>query len=1282
MKFNREQQTAIDASPATDVLISAGAGSGKTKTLSEKVYQLIVSGAVRPSSLLVVTFTEKAAFEMKEKILARFGKDPAAQGLAEEMLSAHIQTFDSFANYLVRKYAADLKVADSITIINEEILDVKEREFLDAILDSYYAAEDSRILRLLSTIAVVDDEPLKKILLNMEAKLSQMPPERRKAFFSDYDSTFLSQSFFKKAEVTQIALVKQALKENLARAVFVLNHPDTDLKILFPVLSQSDPFLDYSAGHYANPVLQDLYTQLVNLLLKDGDEFRSDYLALASKEVYTDYRKLSPTIKSASEEEKASAKYLLRALKTGADKTHSMSPNLSSFFDDYDDFSSQYKQLLSSQENIALLFEILGRLETSVATYKAITNSYTFQDISLLALSLFTDPQYERQAREIQNRFSYILVDEYQDTNDLQEVFLTALSERATLFVVGDAKQSIYGFRNANCQLFLNRKDSYQKANDPSHQLVIEMNKNYRSVPKLIQDINHVFSSYMRKDHGGIVYSGKEMLDYDTETKLYDAPIAANPRGEYGLNRIPYDVMAKEAHGDPVREEALAIISDILTKMQNHYQIIDPSTLRLRNCRFSDFAILIRKKRNFGPYQELFTQYGIPVNDELDDQLSDNSAIRVLESLVSLIASYLNPDTLYNRHHLFASIARSYVYGPEHGYDDQKVYEILTGPDFEKNALFTEVKDFCRQNRDKSFTTIFLNLLSHFRIISELSRVGNVSANIAKIESFYQLLSSQEQIGEGLDAFVTLILHLSQYDIALTTSTVMESDDAVELTTIHKSKGLEYPIVYLPVSDNCLSDSGNRDSADYTFSREYGILLPSYQEGAPVTTFLTALAEETDQSDKDDIDEHVRLFYVAVTRAKESVYLVGNDNGKKENLYAMLAGTPHYLQINKSLLEPYRKSGILSQALLTSADTLRQEYLCSQQDMKQLESLPHSSLRCDLLNDLIIEPLKLEMDENDMAIKEAIFKEYLKRIEQNATDATAAFEAIFFAQIPALPLSQLVTEQQDALIRMKAPTNGNELRGYIAESMKHFVSLDATFFHLRTRKIDAEDPLQPFVIAYFEILKTALDNKTTPFLETVYPDFPSRPFTNVIPEPLTKKAFTDLALTEDDTVLSFEKKAHWRASEDSVGTDTDHIAQIKDLGIHYHRLLELTDFHTKDTSFIQNPHDKGIIDKVLALPVFQHLEDAQIYHEYGYFDPVLRSTGFIDCLLVRPKNIVIIDYKLKNIAEDAYTRQLSCYAANVSRLFPGRSISCYLVSLLEASQEQREIEKEHSKSVS
>ncbi|MFA6861221.1 MAG: UvrD-helicase domain-containing protein [Bacilli bacterium] len=1256
MGFNKQQQEAIDANIKTNVLISAGAGSGKTKILSTKVFHLIHDDKLDPSSLLVLTFTNKAAFEMKERIIQQFKDNDPGSLDSDKILSAHIQTFDSFSLYLAKKYSMLLGLPNSLSIIDESILKPKKNEILDQIMNEYYERNDQAFLTSLKKFNVADDRKTRQAILALDQKLSTYLPSFKKDFMENYDQKYLTEEFFTKAKNEYIDWLKQFIRVSLSKAVFNYNHTGSDYNLIRKDLIESDFDTYYKNGNFNNALVNKVYDDEVNLLDTSADHFFDSVAVLLDSEEFN-RKKNSHYFKEGEEDDsiayKAITDIILANQKYAGSKTFSIKTACKTLAD----FPSQYQVLLSFKDDIHLLFKIINELDQRLFSYKQSVAGFTFSDVSQMALSLLTDKKYQIAKDEIISRFKYILVDEYQDTNDFQELFLNQISVKATLFCVGDAKQSIYGFRNSNCQLFLDRREKYLQDNNPTQEKVIEMNTNYRSAKKLLDDINMVFTDYMNKDHGGIDYTDMETLNYDSKVNLYDEK-KLSPTGEYGINLIGIKNV-KPGIISPAMAECQAIIDDILHKVQNHFQVFELGK-GLRDCKFADFAILIRKKRNFTPYEEAFVKAGIPLNNDIESSLSDIDAVSLLQSLIKLIACRMGVAK-GNIRHLFMSVARSYIFGKDEGYDDNRIYDLvsdqtLTG--INQDPLMKQVDAFIKENQNFGFSALFLNLLDEFQVIKKLNHIGGVADNIAKIDSLYNLILNQEKVGDGLKEFVSLFNSIDKYRLDMTSETVYDTSNAVELTTIHKSKGLEYPIVYLPTSDNCLAKDSNMDKPDYDFSKAYGLLLPSYDYGGQVNTFFNQLNSFTEDSNKEDIDENVRLFYVALTRAKLSLYIVGNDN-RKEGILSMLDSTFVYSSINEEYFKNY-----------LTLDT-NDDY----QDLKL--KLPLYEKTFFAMKDVIgvdkkesyvftaLDPLRKAINDDNQKLLAKIYKALVDKLNGDSTNAIYRFFTSYYLGQNDLSMKDLFSDS-DYLKTLKyyqiTPTEAG-LADYLDKLKTALTNHDYLFFGFNPKKSDEENESR-LINTFTSYLASALDDFKGQLIETHYP-FNSRVYDALSPVGQFKEDINkQVKLTNDNSEIKYEVSQKERASKISAASDSITINK-ESRGLYFHRLLELVDFKTKDTSFIKNPKDRKVIDKVLSLPIFADLKESAVYHEYGYYDQELKTTGFMDCLIVKKDRIDIIDYKLKNISDEAYPKQLQAYARNAALLFPGRLIYVHLLSILD-----------------
>lgn len=1348
---NKAQQAAIDSPVNQDILISAGAGSGKTRTLSDKVFTYIDTNKIKPSELLVLTFTNNAAHEMKTRIIQTF-KDNGRYELASEMASAHVQTFDSFSQYLVSTYSSALNISDQIAVANQDVINAQKRAILEEIFMEYYnnSSLRERLLKTLKKYNMTDDSSTKEVILDLDIKLDGLLSSKKLDFINNYETKFLSKEAFNRYIDIIVNWAKSTIKARLIECGFLEKHYDTleydinetgakKFDILEDIFKDKKNFdFDYRYLVFSNnEFTQETYLEIKEILDLDGQAFIKK-----ANELMNDDNKLKSAKLSKfdnDQKEKYINDYMRKLFKTEKRELNYLAYIPS-------DLSEAYEQLISCKEDIELFFEIIQELDKRLDEYKATTNCFTFSDISKKALALLTEEKYADIAEEIRCRFKYIMVDEYQDTNDFQELFLGSLlkenkqGQRAHLFCVGDAKQSIYGFRNSNVQLFRNRQALYSD-NTTEHE-VIAMNMNYRSAPQLLNDINYIFGYYMTLDHGSIDYSDNmERLKYDDKVDLFnDKTLSKEERNTYfGVKRITsISGFNNDLYKGGSKEwEALAIAYDIKKKVENGFLIYqkgkdaDKNPIKPRPCRYSDFAILVRKKKDAAElYQKIFQECGINLNSNISTDLKEIDAIILIQSLVNLISSKIN-HTPCDEKHLFMSIARSYVYQ----YDDQKLFDILTGDAsiMENDPIMEEINNFVERNQKTTFSALFTDMLNTFHIVEKLHLIGDVSDNVAKIESLYQIVLSQETSGEGIKEFVELYKNISKYDLTFTSDSVTQIENAVDLMTIHASKGLERKIIYMPVSFNNLGRG--IVGADYTFSNDNGVILPNYSYD-PDNKVMTGTTKEGEEiwetkslftyspnyyankisNNDEERHEHVRLFYVALTRAENILYIVGDlkDETKKveeknineETLYGMLSYLPHYLKLNDEFIKQKIQEGVIEQSqydlylsLVKYMKELDKEFKCG--DLSKEELITYNSLWEKYYYDKLFNDLNTCIDD----IKNAIFASYYRRFMDKKLyenkDIIARLFSIYKFKADNRSLKELEEYVKGLSITTINENDGNdgddndedydnddaiitldELPDLLVE-FKTAISVeppDFTYFLSSKDAVgkasksykDFGSPiaLVPYLLSGFTLI---FDNE--PFLYRVSYDNPKHNFSDEVitfnyHNMKSMKSKKDdernmTVITNDDEII-FNTRVHKHASKNRVISEEEMPAYILERGTYLHRLMELVDLNTKDTSFIRNERDRKLISEVLNNKIFDDMENKTFYKEYGYFDPDLDTAGFIDLMYIYKGEYYIIDYKSKHVADDDYENQLHTYQRNIQRIFniaDSSKIHLYLLSL-------------------
>ncbi len=1284
MGFNNEQLSAITAPISKNVLVAAGAGSGKTRTLAEKVFTIIDEGEVKPSELLVLTFTDNAAHEMRERIIATF-KERGKEDIAEQVASAHIQTFDSFARFLVVMYADALGISSNVNLVNSDVISAKKSVYLDEIFNEYYNDENKceRLVKTLVKFNIDTDRNTKKVIIDLCKQLDKLPLEKKEELVNNYDNKFLSDEYFNGVINDLVTACKNVIVDTIKEAYFVeKNHAvleSENPKLIADLFNDKSAFnIDINLCNFICAVNQEYYRKLKDALRSDKQDFISKMHEIANDKNF----KFSTSKKNPTGDEKDKAVFdVFKGLSKKLDIIMCI-----------EDLNAEINKIKYFKEDIALLLEIVKKLDKKLDDYKRITNSFEFNDILLMAVSLLTNPKYEKEAIKIRKQFKFIMVDEYQDTNDFQEAIIDSLllpkedGTSAHLFCVGDAKQAIYAFRNSKVELFTNREKRYNTGNDNQ---VILMHKNYRSGKRLLSEINHIFKFYMTLSHGGIDYAfANEGLEYDEH-----GPYSKLPYDHFGVSRIvSISGEDDDSYYDAKEWEAKAIASDIKNKVKNHFKIYKrtPNGGELVDASYGDFVIIMRKGTGFEKYQEIFKQAGVPLNNKFKTNLKEINAILLLQSLVELIVNEMHPLEGSDKFFLFASVARSYIYQ----YDDQTIYELLKDHDESKiddDPIMQEVHQFIDDNKDVSAYEFFINMINAFGIVDKLCLVGDIDDNVSKIESLGAILASQEKMGDTLDDFVKFLKDITDYSLDLNSDTTIKVDNAVDMMTIHASKGLEGKIVYLPVSYNQLSQGNNADKPDYIFDENYGIILPYYnydteevdEDGNIKDVLIDTLPSMLlKNSDKDpERDEHVRLFYVALTRAENIVYIVGDkpsgDNRKKETLYGMLSYLPHYQRIDEEYIARKIKEKQIDPALyqkyLDTVSTIKRIDLMSKEDMD-------ADLYSKLFNKYYTDKLNNILDSQIYLLFKPLFRDFYLRFKNMTRDPL--MDAMFYGYYRYKKEIKSIEELEDEINR---DANGTvDLTVTVNDFVNAVIRGDCYYFYSKTQasnmaKLTEEeipyglfDELLPVFVRGFDgqkrFIYESYENKD--YRDTTL-TFDVDDFEDGIDERDAEEVVDQIyQFNVDDSIITFpeiikeraSKKRHYDESiEDSIPD------LVLDRGIYLHRLMELVDFVSKDTSFIKDEKDRRLIDNVLSNPVFDNLSTAKIYKEYGYYDELMQTTGFIDLLYFKDNECYIIDYKSRSIDDEAYERQLHAYQRNVQSLFNinKEHVHLYLLSLSE-----------------
>ena len=837
------------------VIVSAAAGSGKTAVLVERVIRLITDteNGVDADRLLVVTYTRKAAAELKSRLKEALTdcirKDPSNAFLLRQqslLSKAHISTVDSFCMSLCKEYFYLLDIDRNIRIADTGELSVMRGDAMRLTLDLLYEKKDPKFHALVETFASArDDSKLENNIYQLYDFLRSHPfPDRwlkeKLSYYSDFND--VADSVWGKIISEYTREAADYLTLLYERAVDAISLDEKLYDKMFPLFDTYRVFcerLQKAASEQGWNDIRDILLSFDQGRLSTPRGYADNPYKIAAASARDLFKDTVKTLQKLYAQEEAMCLYDIERLK---------------------DFAEQiFSAVTLFEEHYAML-----KKENSVADYA---------DIEHWVLSLILDKDTAEPtpvAREIGSRFDYIMVDEYQDANEVQDtIFKTVSRNEENLFVVGDVKQSIYGFRQAMPELFLKRKNTaylYHRER-PTFPAKIILEKNFRSDSEVLSAVNYFFTKLMSPAVGDIEYNEEEQLVAGAEYAPQAEPA------------IEYYVVDKEGVGeeDAAIAEARYIAERIHQMVAEGYPVKDGDGYR--PATFSDFSVLMRNLSSYGAvYREVFELYGLHTHTESSAGFLGAREIMLMTNFLRVINNpALDIELL------------SVVMSPVFGFDEDDLARIRIG--LRKGSLYAAITLDAEQGNQKS--RAFLNELEYYRRLSATMPLYRLITVIFERSSFTSIISASDSSGyalnnlrllldyarafeqntrRGLSSFVNYLDRLMEDGSDLPAAAGESGGDfGVEMMTVHASKGLEFPIVFLAnTARKFVSDS----SKAVLLHSRYGYAQKLY-DPALSASFNTmprnALAMEKRRG---EMSEELRVLYVAMTRAKQKLIML------------------------------------------------------------------------------------------------------------------------------------------------------------------------------------------------------------------------------------------------------------------------------------------------------------------------------------------------------------------------------------------------------------------------
>ena len=924
MKWTKEQEQAI-YEKNTNILVAAAAGSGKTAVLVERIINKIINENIDIDKLLVVTFTNAAASEMRERVLnaiyEKLENDSENQNLQRQITllnKASICTIDSFCLDVVRNHFYELdNVSPNFRIGDTTEIELLKQEIIEEIFEKKYEEEDKDFNTLINTYTSYrDDTPLKEIILKiynyiqsnpfpekwLNEKIEMFNLEGKKEEYSDFSNTVWGEELLKEVE------------EELIDDITALQDIEESLSF--------DPELN----KFWQTIRSDI--DMLQTLKSNLDNWDKAYEISKNINFVTWPRK---KIESSIKEE---AKIIRDDVKKKLNKVI----NKILICD-----SDEAKQDIQDMYNVLdKLKYVILEFQGEFSKRKRERNIVDFNDIEHFALKILLKETEEGKieptdvAKKYKEKYIEIAIDEYQDSNLVQEYILNAVSKGDNIFMVGDVKQSIYKFRQAMPELFLDKYKNYKKIEDKKQEdnLKIKLFKNFRSRENVLKFTNLIFQDIMSNLLGDIEYNQEEYLNLgaqypeekqnlNTEINIIDLKENEEEQSNVSTEDLNENVENEEQQEriEDIELEARFVANKIREIVQNKYQIWDAKKDKYRDIKYKDIVVLLRSTSNIAPiFEQEIIRLDMPVFSDSSQEYLDSIEIQTIMSLLKIIDNPMQDIPL-------VTVLRSNI----GKFTDDELVEIRLSDKYENyytcmkkakldvnpklkdkiQRFFESIEEWRKEQEYLSLDELIWKIYIDTGYYNYVGLMPNGALRQANLKMLFQRAKQYESSNfKGLYNFINFIekLRLSSGDLGAA-KLIGENDDVIRIMSIHKSKGLEFPVVFLSSTGKQFNLMDLNQNILLHQEMGIGVKYINYERQVQYDT-LTKTAMRN-KILVETLSEEMRILYVALTRAKEKLFITGlsKDYEKEaENIEKQICRYPKYLdKINPILVKKYKR---------------------------------------------------------------------------------------------------------------------------------------------------------------------------------------------------------------------------------------------------------------------------------------------------------------------------------------------------------------------------------------
>ena len=924
VKWTKEQSQAIHEKES-NILVAAAAGSGKTAVLVERIINKIINEKIDIDRLLVVTFTNAAAAEMRERVLEaiykKLDETPENENLQRQITllnKASICTIDSFCLDVVRNHFYELEnISPNFRIADTTEIELLKQEVLEDIFEEKYENQEEDFAELINTYTSYrDDTPLKELILKIYTYIQSNPFPNQ--WLSEKIEMFHIQNFeqdFSKNPWGEILL--KEVEEELIDDISTLREQAENL--------EKNPDLE----KYTKTIFDDIdKLEMLKVNLNSWDKAYAIYTNLTF--ATWPRQKVDSTIKD-------QAKLVRDDIKKKVTK------KLNKIF------------IYNSEEanrDIADMYPILVKLKHLIFEFgeefskrKRNKNIVDFNDIEHLALNILIKDENGKVeptevAKNYKEKFVEIAIDEYQDSNMVQEYILTSISKGNNIFMVGDVKQSIYKFRQAMPDLFLSKYKTYKlkenKKDDDD--LKIQLFKNFRSRENVLDFTNLIFQDIMSENLGEIDYTEEEYLnlgasyeetsqELETEIDVIDLKEKEDLAPEEEVRGIEEQQdnddteETAEERVEDIQVEARFVANKIKSLVESHFQVFDRKINGFRDIQYKDIVILLRSTKVNAPiFEEEIINLGMPVFSESSQEYLDSIEIQTIMSLLKIIDNPIQDIPL-------VTVLRSHI----GNFTDDELVEIRLSDKYDnfytamqkarinvsselKEKIDTFFHNLEKWRKEKEYLALdefIWKLYSDTHYYTYVGLMPNGDLRQANLKMLFERAKQYETASfKGLYNFIQFIekLHVGSNDLGAA-KLIGENDDVIRIMSIHKSKGLEFPVVFLSATGKQFNLMDLNQNILLHQELGIGVKYIDYERQVQYDTLTKEAIRNKILTET--LSEEMRILYVALTRAKEKLYITGLKRDYEKEIENMQKQVSRYHKVNDKinyiLVKKYRK---------------------------------------------------------------------------------------------------------------------------------------------------------------------------------------------------------------------------------------------------------------------------------------------------------------------------------------------------------------------------------------